>query len=39
MGLLLCRYVQYADRDLCEQLFRARTITVLCCTSTLAMAG
>lgn len=29
--------VECADRDLCEQLFRGRMLTVLCCTSTLAM--
>ena len=29
--------LEYADRDLCEQLFRGRILTVLCCTSTLAM--
>ena len=29
--------LEFADRDLCEQLFRGRVVTVLCCTSTLAM--
>ena len=29
--------LEYPDRDLCEQLFRSRILTILCCTSTLAM--
>jgi hypothetical protein len=31
--------LDFSDRDLCEQLFRSRLVTVLCCTSTLAMGG